>query len=235
MKRLILASILLTVAAFSHADIWRGESVYTLYFMSSEPTPWTDPDPVLSGIYPALLVYQVDNENQIAMIKDGLSVRIIGGLYSVHAYNGCLDSASPSYNVQDEYTFHATAGTNVNIIADVPDANVCPAGTSQAPPCPLNPEIAICPGTDSPDMMNPDCVGTDGITYVDNWPCSDLSLGTTCCQILYTIPDTGTYIIAINPQRIWIDPAATGCYRLSIKSDVILTNWSYWYARGDTF
>jgi hypothetical protein len=132
-------------------------------------------------------------------------------------FSNCLDSATPQNSVQDEFTFTTFAGAVIDITVDVPDGTVCPSGTGD---CPLNPEVAICPGTTSPNPMNPLCTFD-----LNSMTCSDPALGAICCRITgYTAPTTGGYVVAVNPETLWVDPAATGCYVLTITSSYPLSN-----------
>jgi hypothetical protein len=56
--------------------ILRGASIPALAEIARALLPWTDPDPVFSGAFPALLFYQVETIPNIVMIKEGQSLRI---------------------------------------------------------------------------------------------------------------------------------------------------------------
>ena len=49
----------------------------SLVEIATGPLPWTDPEPVLTGAYPALLFYQVEGIDRIALEKAGQSISIL--------------------------------------------------------------------------------------------------------------------------------------------------------------
>jgi hypothetical protein len=145
--------------------------------------------------------------------------------------NGCLDAAAVSNSVQDEYTFHAVAGTVITVSVDVPNRATCPGASVD---CPLNPELAICRGIVSPTLPNPDCVITQ-----DGTPCTDASLNApvdACAQISYTAPATDFYTIGVNSQGTFPDRSTTGCYVLTVDGSVAMSDWQQPVNDGaDTF
>jgi hypothetical protein len=146
--------------------------------------------------------------------------------------NNCLDAVAVSNSVQDEYTFHAFAGTVIDVSVDVPDRAMCPGASTD---CPLNPEIAICRGIVSPTLTNPDC-----FIVQDGTPCTDASLNTpvdACASITgFTASATDFYTIGVSSQGTYPDPSTTGCYVLTVDSSADMSNWQQRIDDGaDTF
>ena len=168
----------------------------------------------------------VYNKPEVLSFQEGDVLELLGvaetQYFTEMTVDQCLCSdLNVGHSVQDEYTFFAPAGAVINITVDVPSKAVCPPApcAPSGPDCPLHPELAICEGLMSPPPApNPACVYA-----TDNMACTDATLGNTCAQIVsYTAPATGFYTIGVGPATIFVDPAATGCYTLDIKSDLPL-------------
>ena len=137
----------------------------------------------------------------------------------VYVFNDCLNSMGS--RVQDEFTFYAPAGTILNVKADVRNRYLCPAGSGAAD-CPLDPEIAIAPGVSSPHRLMP------GAAFaLDGMVCTEPTRGAHCAMIThYMTGNAGYYIVAVNPERLYFFPAATGCYTLTIDSTMPLADFA---------
>jgi hypothetical protein len=65
------------LARILRAPIYRGDSPSGLSEVARGELPWTDPDPVLTGSFPALLYYSVDEISPIFLRKESQTITIL--------------------------------------------------------------------------------------------------------------------------------------------------------------
>ena len=61
----------------------------------------------------------------------------------------------------------------------------------------------------------------------DGLLCTEVTRGTHCSMVTHYVTATaGYHIVAVNPERLFFFPAATGCYTLTIESTMPLADFS---------